>query len=153
MMSLRRYFVMLSVSISVTFAQVPQLRKPEAPTLKDTANYITTRLQHDTFYWRGTVVRHSEEDDTEISFDVMDIVSAGGADVSGQANQVKIYCRGGASCITVSAIGRLDEKDNSAIWTCKNAQVRDNVVRALNHFFRLLQQENMPMNDPFGPKH
>lgn len=137
---------------TMAVAQAPQQREPDSPTLQETADYIASHLDYGNFHWSGTTITHTGAHHKEISFDVMDISMAGGVGAMIQANQVEIFCTGGAFCITISPETGPDKTDNSTIWECENAEIRDNVVRALNHFIRLLKQQNTPANDPFGPK-
>lgn len=147
-----------------------QQREPETPSLGETGGYIGSHLSppgSSGFYWTGTDVKIVGDYEYRnrgsrvrsytgtITFDVMNVDKAYsdvpmGWTYSVNGSQVLIGCRTNIVCVTLTDENGNIYRDFAAVITTQNAVIRDNVVRALNHFFRLVQQQNTPTNDPFA---
>jgi hypothetical protein len=133
---------------------VPQQPEPATPTLQDTENYLMAHLLEHNLQMQGTSVLHSEPE-IDYKFDVMNIDNASsGGPLGYGVDTVVINCKGNTQCIYLSPHnGTIANPFASGVtWYCENAAICPNVINAMNHFIKLVQQQNLPANDPFAPK-
>lgn len=141
------FFLLMSAFAA---AQAPQQREADSPSLQETADYISIHSTHcNRISWQGTSVTFSCPTGSEFSLDAMNVDYAGPLP---EADQIWLNCRAGIKCVAVDFKSDREDLLGGITLHAENAAIRDNVVRALNHFIRLLKQQNTPANDPFGPK-
>ncbi len=124
-------------------------QQPESatPALRETADYLVVHLALSNFHWSGTKIEH-QGDHVNIRFDALDIDYA---KLASDGNSFNIVCKGAERCISKAGSDGV-VWDTTSNWDCENAIICPNVVNAMNHFIRLLQQQNTSPNDPFAPK-
>jgi hypothetical protein len=144
---LRMSEILLLAALLVSVMALAQQRpEPATPTLQETSDYIAMHLALSNFHWSGTTIEHQGEQ-VNIRFDAMDIDYARLA----SAGSFNIVCKRSARCISKTGSDGV-VWDATSNWDCENAAICPNVVNAMNHFIKLLQQQNIPQNDPFAPR-
>jgi len=132
-----------------------QLKEPETPTVQETFNYLQAHLAGscDVSFDRGSRTKIAFGcNGGNVFFDAMDVSEAW---KKSDEPEVHIQCESGKDCVSFfsfsanQVLGPYFDYDG---FRCENQSICPNVVRAMNHLIRLIQQQNMPAGDPFAPK-
>ncbi len=149
--------LMMLAGASSVSAQTSVQQEPDTPALKETLDYINAH----TIGCTGKLI-----DGRTLSFRCsttvvieIDALLTAGSSVGDQdrthylvmPDRLQLYCMQNVQCVRViEPDGHVVSKTGTSFSA--DPLTRDNLGRAFNHYFHLLQKQNIPSNDPFGPK-